>query len=111
LNALFQVKALFDFRPSEDGELQLTKGQIIDVLDCSTFPDWWKGTCNGQVGIFPSNYVAKLDAGAIPPSQDEHSELVSHMSKIASLRLAISKADPLGHNQAENDRLQVKSSL
>ncbi|KAJ3368466.1 ESCRT-0 subunit protein hse1 [Kappamyces sp. JEL0680] len=52
-NVLFQVKALYDFNPTEEGEIKLLKGQIVDVLDCTTFTDWWKGTLNGHVGIFP----------------------------------------------------------
>lgn len=61
-----RVKALFDFQPSEAGELQFRKGDIIAVLE-SVYKDWWKGSLRGQTGIFPLNYVEKL----ADPTQDE----------------------------------------
>ena len=50
---------MFDFQPSEPGELQFRKGDIIAVLE-SVYKDWWKGSLRGQTGIFPLNYVEKL---------------------------------------------------
>ena len=37
-----RVRALYDFQPSEPGELQFRKGDIIAVLE-SVYKDWWKG--------------------------------------------------------------------
>ncbi|CUS09043.1 unnamed protein product [Tuber aestivum] len=54
-----RVRALFDFVPSEAGELAFRKGDIIAVLE-SVYKDWWKGSLRGQTGIFPLNYVEKL---------------------------------------------------
>ncbi|KAL8759533.1 MAG: hypothetical protein Q9184_003579, partial [Pyrenodesmia sp. 2 TL-2023] len=54
-----RVRALFDFQPSEAGELQFRKGDIIAVIE-SVYKDWWKGSLKGQTGIFPLNYVEKL---------------------------------------------------
>ena len=61
-----RVRALFDFVPSEPGELEFRKGDIIAVLG-SEYKDWWKGSLRGQHGIFPLNYVEKLQ----DPTQDE----------------------------------------
>ena len=61
-----RVRALFDFQPSEPGELQFKKGDIIAVLE-SVYKDWWKGSLRGQMGIFPLNYVEKL----ADPTQEE----------------------------------------
>lgn len=61
-----RVRALFDFQPSEAGELQFRKGDIIAVLE-SVYKDWWKGSLKGQTGIFPLNYVEKL----ADPTQEE----------------------------------------
>ncbi|KAI4251002.1 MAG: hypothetical protein LQ352_005136 [Teloschistes flavicans] len=54
-----RVRALFDFKPSEAGELQFRKGDVITVI-ASVYKDWWKGSLKGQTGIFPLNYVEKL---------------------------------------------------
>ena len=61
-----RVRALYDFQPSEPGELQFKKGDIIAVLE-SVYKDWWKGSLRGQMGIFPLNYVEKL----ADPTQEE----------------------------------------
>ncbi|KAI6868774.1 Class E vacuolar protein-sorting machinery protein [Hortaea werneckii] len=54
-----RVKALYDFTPSEPGELAFRKDDVIAVLE-SVYKDWWKGSLRGQTGIFPLNYVEKL---------------------------------------------------
>ncbi|KAL8971149.1 MAG: hypothetical protein Q9183_001193 [Haloplaca sp. 2 TL-2023] len=61
-----RVRALFDFQPSEAGELQFRKGDIITVME-SVYKDWWKGSLKGQTGIFPLNYVEKLS----DPTQED----------------------------------------
>ncbi|KAG9807376.1 SH3 domain protein, partial [Aureobasidium melanogenum] len=35
------------------------KGDVIAVIE-SVYKDWWKGSLRGQTGIFPLNYVEKL---------------------------------------------------
>ncbi|KAI9759349.1 MAG: ESCRT-0 subunit protein hse1 [Chaenotheca gracillima] len=85
-----RVRALFDFQPSEAGELQFRKGDIIAVLE-SVYKDWWKGSLRGQTGIFPLNYVEKLS----DPTQEElqreaHMEAevfaeIKHVEKLLTL--------------------------
>ncbi|KAJ5525623.1 SH3 domain protein [Penicillium frequentans] len=65
-----RVRALFDFQPSESGELQFRKGDIITVLE-SVYKDWWKGSLRGQTGIFPLNYVEKLSDPTVEELQRE----------------------------------------
>ncbi|KAM6164427.1 growth factor receptor-bound protein 2 isoform 2-T2 [Rhynchocyon petersi] len=54
------VQALFDFDPQEDGELGFRRGDFIHVMDNSD-PNWWKGSCHGQTGMFPRNYVTPVN--------------------------------------------------
>jgi hypothetical protein len=61
-----RVRALYDFTPSEAGELAFKKNDIIAVLE-SVYKDWWKGSLRGSTGIFPLNYVEKLQ----DPSKEE----------------------------------------
>ncbi|KAJ5105412.1 hypothetical protein NUU61_002759 [Penicillium alfredii] len=65
-----RVRALFDFQPSEPGELQFRRGDIIAVLE-SVYKDWWKGSLRGQTGIFPLNYVEKLPDPTVEELQRE----------------------------------------
>lgn len=65
-----RVRALYDFQPSEPGELQFRKGDVIAVLE-SVYKDWWKGSLRGQTGIFPLNYVEKLPDPTVEELQRE----------------------------------------
>lgn len=104
---------MYDFNASEEGELALKAGDIVQVHDCTTFPDWWMGTLkgsstsksNGLHGIFPSNYVEKIADDA--ELEKDESFLLSQMERIMKLKQSIAHADPLGHNYAENERLSV----
>lgn len=59
VKAPLRVRALYDFTPSEVGELPFTKGDVIRVLD-SVYEHWWRGELRGEAGIFPVNYVEVL---------------------------------------------------
>lgn len=48
--------AIYPFKPQQDGDLELRAGDKIEVLEKPS-PEWFKGQCNGRVGMFPSNYV------------------------------------------------------
>lgn len=104
----FQVRALFDFIPSEKGELGFHKGDIIKVID-DQYKNWWKGDLHNQIGIFPSNYVEKLPESV---SLDDVAllELEASVHKDAAmvdeLLRALSTLDPSKENIGENERLQ-----
>ncbi|KAI9475627.1 MAG: hypothetical protein EXX96DRAFT_574007 [Benjaminiella poitrasii] len=60
-NKLGSAEALYDYHgenPSTD--LNLKRGDIIQLVEFVN-NDWWKGTINGKTGIFPSNYVKKIE--------------------------------------------------
>ncbi|XP_042724464.1 intersectin-1 isoform X3 [Lagopus leucura] len=67
LPSVCQVIGMYDYTAQNDDELAFNKGQIINVLSKED-PDWWKGEVNGQVGLFPSNYV-KLTTDTDPSQQ------------------------------------------
>ncbi|XP_048809856.1 intersectin-1 isoform X3 [Lagopus muta] len=67
LPSVCQVIGMYDYTAQNDDELAFNKGQIINVLNKED-PDWWKGEVNGQVGLFPSNYV-KLTTDTDPSQQ------------------------------------------
>ena len=111
--SIFQVRALYDFDPTDAGELALKKGDVINVHDNTTYPDWWKGSIGGEIGIFPANYVEKITSGEAKNQfggvieVDENEYLLRNLEAVRLLRKQIAEADPLGHDSAENDRIQV----
>ncbi|KAJ1418199.1 hypothetical protein B484DRAFT_453752 [Ochromonadaceae sp. CCMP2298] len=50
------VEALYDHEAEEEDELNFKAGDRVEVIEK---PDggWWRGRCNGEEGLFPSNYV------------------------------------------------------
>ncbi|OAJ42921.1 hypothetical protein, variant [Batrachochytrium dendrobatidis JEL423] len=112
VQVLFQVRALYDFHGTEEGELHLTRGDIVDVYDCTTFQDWWKGSLRGIVGIFPANYVEKVSNQSAPTSSDGNAQspdayILSQKGFIGEFRERAMRADPQSNNYAETDKLQV----
>uniref|UniRef100_A0A3B4UXE0 GRB2 related adaptor protein b n=1 Tax=Seriola dumerili TaxID=41447 RepID=A0A3B4UXE0_SERDU len=51
--------ALCDYTPPQTAHLHFLRGDIIDLLDCSSSLTW-RGRCRGRVGIFPREYVQQV---------------------------------------------------
>jgi len=49
--------ALYDYQGENEDDLSFYAGDSIAVLDQSDPSGWWKGSCNGVEGFFPSNFV------------------------------------------------------
>lgn len=91
-----RVRALYDFQPTEAGELKFHKGDIIAVLE-SVFKDWWKGSLRGETGIFPLNYVEKI----LDPTQEElqreaqaEAEVFGEIKNVEKLLTLLSTSSP-----------------
>lgn len=48
-------RATFSFRAQQAGDLSFEKDCVIKILEDNG--NWWKGQLDGNVGIFPANYV------------------------------------------------------
>ncbi|KAI5807437.1 hypothetical protein DFH27DRAFT_319815 [Peziza echinospora] len=104
-----RVRALFDFIPTESGELAFKKGDVIAVLE-SVYKDWWKGSLRGQVGIFPLNYVEKLADPTADELQKEaqmEAEVFAEIKNVEKLLALLSTSGPetSGHDSEEITRL------
>ncbi|CAO3691290.1 unnamed protein product [Rhizopus stolonifer] len=104
-----RVRALYDFQPTEQGELGFEKGDIIRVIE-SVYRDWWKGELRGKTGIFPVNYVEKI---AEPSSSDLkkeasiENEVVDQTKSIDRLLELLTSTDPRIRNSfSDNEELQ-----
>ena len=81
------ARVLFDFEGQQDGDLSLTEGELVVLLETSG--EWWRGHRHGTApetgGVFPHNYVEELDGlvgglaprrrGAVGPQTQLHMEL------------------------------------
>ena len=106
-----RVRALFDFQPTETGELQFRKGDIIAVLE-SVYKDWWKGSLRGQTGIFPLNYVEKLSDPTSEELQREaqvEAEVFAEIKNVEKLLTLLSTSSS-DLNIQENEEITVSGS-
>lgn len=100
-----RVRALYDFQPSEPGELQFRRGDVIAVLE-SVYKDWWKGSLRGQTGIFPLNYVEKLPDPTVEELQREaqmEGEVFGQIKNVEKLLTLLStrNSDPNAQDNEE----------
>lgn len=98
-----RVRALYDFVPSESGELAFRKGDIIAVLE-SVYKDWWKGSLRGQTGIFPLNYVEKLSDPTTEELQKDaqmESEVFGQIKNVEKLLALLSTSE--GNSSVEDN--------
>ncbi|CAD6192530.1 unnamed protein product [Caenorhabditis auriculariae] len=48
--------ALYDYQKQDDDEISFEPDDVITNIE-QIDAGWWRGTCNGQHGLFPANYV------------------------------------------------------
>ncbi|KAJ2786535.1 ESCRT-0 subunit protein hse1 [Coemansia interrupta] len=102
-----QVRALYDFTPTETGELGFFKGDILDVLD-QKYRDWWKGELRGKSGIFPANFVQTIEdvRSEISKDLDAEVEVFSEAHNIEALLRMLGSVDPMKENVSGNEEVQ-----
>jgi hypothetical protein len=65
-------KVLFPYEAAKEDEITINDGDIITLISKDA-PDkgWWKGELNGQIGLFPDNFVEILTVknGLVPDNQ------------------------------------------
>ncbi|XP_041720869.1 CD2-associated protein isoform X3 [Coregonus clupeaformis] len=64
-----QCRALFEYVPQNEDELELKIGDIIDINE-EVEEGWWSGTMNGKSGLFPSNFVKEIETNADGQTND-----------------------------------------
>lgn len=60
-------KALYDYEPQGEGELAITEGDVLYILEKSKEDDWWKAKKRASAdeedepeGLVPNNYVEEV---------------------------------------------------
>lgn len=103
-----RVRALYDFVPSEPGELEFKKGDVIAVLE-SVYKDWWRGSLRGKTGIFPLNYVEKLSDPTPEELQREaqmEAEVFAEIKNVEKL-LTLLSASNTAPREEDNEEISV----
>ena len=61
--------ALYDYAPQAEGELPLTEGELVYIIEKDTEDDWWKAKKKAPndeddepIGLIPNNYVEEVSA-------------------------------------------------
>lgn len=64
--------AVYDYQPQAEGELEISEGDLLYVLEKSSDDDWWKAKKKADnpdddepVGLVPNNYVEEV-RGSLP---------------------------------------------
>ena len=72
--------ALYDWTKEDDDELTFTEGDFIYVTS-NSHKGWHEGVCNGKKGLFPANYVEKVEVrgkqASLPIKSPETTMMVS----------------------------------
>ncbi|RYP75890.1 hypothetical protein DL771_002154 [Monosporascus sp. 5C6A] len=110
-----RVRALYDFVPSEPGELEFKKGDVIAVLE-SVYKDWWRGSLKGKTGIFPLNYVEKLTdptPGELQREAQMEAEVFAEIKNVEKLLtlLSTSNTAPREEDNEEISTLAIRPKL
>ncbi|RUS18990.1 SH3 domain protein [Endogone sp. FLAS-F59071] len=104
-----RVRALYDFTPTESGELGFQKGDIIRVLE-NVYRDWWKGELRGKTGIFPVNYVEKIVDATPAELQKEaqmEAEVMAEARNVEQLLQSLASVDARKDAVSDNEQLQA----
>ncbi|GJJ68833.1 signal transducing adaptor molecule [Entomortierella parvispora] len=103
-----RVRALYDFEPTEAGELGFQKDDIIEVL-ATSYQDWWKGELYGRQGIFPVNYVEEIKEGESNQGAgdlDDEAHVLHEAKNVDGLIQMLQNIDPRRDNFSDNETLQ-----
>lgn len=103
---LFQVRALYDFTATEPGELTFKTDDVISVTD-KVYKEWWKGRLGSSEGIFPANYVEKIEQQALPEPDDEQ-QILAQGAVVEQLLAILAQAaqSPDGARVIEEEHVQ-----
>ncbi|XP_075717083.1 CD2-associated protein isoform X2 [Rhinoderma darwinii] len=78
-----QCKALFDYIPQNEDELELKVGDVLEITE-EVEEGWWSGTVHGRSGLFPSNFVKEQELSDDGESQESSEDPESAAATVAS---------------------------
>ncbi|XP_020620179.1 intersectin-1-like isoform X2 [Orbicella faveolata] len=87
---LFECVALYSYT-GEVGDLSFSEGDVIKVHKDEG--EWWEGSCRGEQGLFPANYVKKKDTEvpkAAPRTKPEIATVTTAYNAVSAEQLSLS---------------------
>ena len=64
-------------QPTEENEMELVEGELIEQIE-QTAEEWWSGVSgNGKAGLFPANYVEIVESVEPEQHQDDNTAVAA----------------------------------
>ncbi|XP_068975906.1 SH3 domain-containing kinase-binding protein 1-like [Bombus flavifrons] len=93
-------KVLFPYEAANIDELTLNEGDIITLLSTNASDKgWWIGELNGQVGLFPDNFVEVIN---VPSDHQDHEQ---------KLKASMKSITKHSHQMKKNGKVHTRKSL
>mmetsp|Transcript_6291 Transcript_6291/g.9800 ORF Transcript_6291/g.9800 Transcript_6291/m.9800 type:complete len:693 (-) Transcript_6291:550-2628(-) len=89
------ARVLFDFEPSVEGDLKLTEGDTVIILE-SDESGWWQGEGKSGEGRFPANYVEEFKRVWFSALAKYQSTTASELSLEEGDIIKLTEVDPSG---------------
>lgn len=89
--SVLKAKVLFAYEPEQKDELKLAVGDIITIVNKDVFEGWMQGEHNGEIGLFPDNFVETLPVETV--NVENNLEVANPVTQQKSIKRA-AKADP-----------------
>lgn len=77
----FKVKALFEYKSDYDDDLTFAPGQIITVTEIED-DEWYSGTYDGKLGMFPKNFVEAVAQDVSTRSEVKPTEVTKESAPV-----------------------------
>ncbi|KZS92367.1 hypothetical protein SISNIDRAFT_486408 [Sistotremastrum niveocremeum HHB9708] len=96
---------------SDPNDLTMSEGDIVEILE-EVNQDWWRGrvTKTGREGLFPSNYVEKLEGESEAQSPQSPPTVKSSFRKNWDPPPTTGGTNRLGLQQVDNSSSKAKTS-
>lgn len=99
------MRALYTFSSDQPGELSFERGDVIKVLSRG-YKEWWRGACNGKIGIFPVTYIEPLPeptAGELQEEAQEEARVFGSLGLVDRLLDILKKIDTSRGERLQDD--------
>ncbi|TPX31265.1 hypothetical protein SmJEL517_g05379 [Synchytrium microbalum] len=102
--------AQYNYTPEESNEIELVEGDLITNIE-QVDEQWWRGTVNGNTGLFPSSYVTINDPSRPSTPPEIASRPTAAIPKVAEVVAPPPAPRPVVAPPAAPPRPQTKTAI